>query len=222
MTKPYSWDEIQDFLKKALKKTNHIMTFSTIGSTNIENDIDVVITRKPKSKTSDLYMEIHNLFDDLNAYLKKYNGKVIRFPIEKNLALYAAGYTEKDLAFHSLIYTNYSQINRDWSWFLFDDQDVKDIISKSSFLLGSLKDLSSKEFQISNYYDPAYIILYWSDLCNSSLPDELLLKSMNDNFDSILKKRLKLEKRKAENIEEIRKVFYDICDTLDELSEKKK
>lgn len=219
MTKPYTWQEIKNFLQQELKKTKHILTFGTIGSCNIESDIDAIITKKPTSKTSDFYKEIHNLFDSLDKHLKKYNGKVIRFPIEKNLTLLAAHSEKNDLAFHAMFYTNYPQIERDWGWFLFDDENVKDIISKSSFLLGSFKELLSKEFQRPSYYDSAYIILYWFDMINSNIPEKHLIKIMNENFESIIKKKLKFDSvPKAKNKKEIRKVFYGVCDTLDELN----
>ena len=45
MTKPYTWDEIEYFLRKELSKTKHVMTFGTIGSRNIDHDIDLIITK---------------------------------------------------------------------------------------------------------------------------------------------------------------------------------
>ena len=64
--KPYNWQEIKNFLDKELRKTKHILTFGTIGSCNIEHDIDLIITKKSSSKTSDFYKEIHILFDSLD------------------------------------------------------------------------------------------------------------------------------------------------------------
>lgn len=49
----YTWEEIESVLTKELKKTKHIMTFGTMGSCNIKHDIDTIITKKPRSKTSD-------------------------------------------------------------------------------------------------------------------------------------------------------------------------
>ena len=52
--KPYTWSEIKEFLEKDLKRTKHILTFGTIGSCNVEHDVDVIITKKPSSKTANL------------------------------------------------------------------------------------------------------------------------------------------------------------------------
>ncbi len=51
--KPYTWKEIRRVLEKELKKTRHIMTYGTIGSCNIEKDIDTIVTKKPGSKSED-------------------------------------------------------------------------------------------------------------------------------------------------------------------------
>lgn len=53
MTKSYTWEEIRAVLEKELNKTKHILTYGTIGSCNIEHDIDTIVTKKPDSKSSD-------------------------------------------------------------------------------------------------------------------------------------------------------------------------
>jgi len=78
--KKKSWKEIKEFLIGEMKKTKHIMTFGTIGSCDIERDIDLIITKKPGSGTADFYKEIHSFFDSMDNFVKKrYGSRAIRF-----------------------------------------------------------------------------------------------------------------------------------------------
>ena len=52
-TRPYAWEDIKDFLVKELRKTKHIMTYGTIGSCDINHDIDTIITKKPASPSAE-------------------------------------------------------------------------------------------------------------------------------------------------------------------------
>ena len=81
MAKPYDWEEIKHVLLKELKKTKHILTFGTIGSLNVEHDIDIITTKKPDSKSSSYFRELHKILDSVDGYLmKKYKSKLIRGP----------------------------------------------------------------------------------------------------------------------------------------------
>ncbi len=44
--KPYTWVEIEKVIREELRKTKHIMTVGTIGSCNINHDVDLIITKK--------------------------------------------------------------------------------------------------------------------------------------------------------------------------------
>src|SRR3989344_1061419 len=102
MSKPYSWPEIKNFLAKELNSAKHIMTFGTIGSCNIEHDIDIIITKKPSSKSSAFYKEVHDLFNGVDTYLqKKHKAKMIRtsrFSDEEETK-YIANFQDKELVF---------------------------------------------------------------------------------------------------------------------------
>lgn len=216
MSKPYTWEEIQDFLNKELKKTRHIMVFGILGSENIESDIDTIITKRPKSKTSKFYREIHNLFDKLNKYLnKKYKSKVIRFSLNKPESLKLSNYSERDLAFHVMVYTSYSQIEKDWKWALSKDEKIKDILLSSKLLKGKIEEIFSISFKKENHFDNIFIFLYWYDKINSNYPEKFLVSVMNYYFDFLYRKKLKLKPPKAKNKKEVKKYFYKLCNLLD-------
>ena len=66
-----TWEEVREFLVNELSKTKCIMTWGTIGSCNIEHDIDTIIAKKPSSPSADFYKEVHGIFDSLEVYLLK-------------------------------------------------------------------------------------------------------------------------------------------------------
>src|SRR3989344_5652577 len=214
MIKPYTWKEVKTFLTKELQKTKHILTFGTFGSNNIEHDIDLLITKKPTSPTSDFYKEIHGIFDSLNAYLNnKYGAKAIRFSTseEQYLILNLSESSEKDIAFHSHIYTSYPQIQKDWGWAIFEDVDLdKFFKEKYKCIIGSTEDLFSKQFMQKSYYDSIYNFLYRYDKINSHYPKDLFLKVMNHFFDYLYRKRLGLKSPVAKNEKEVREYFYQL------------
>ena len=221
MTKPYDWEEIKQVLLKELKDTKHILTFGTIGSLNVEHDIDIIITKKPKSKTSDFYREVHNLFDNLDkSFKKKYGARVIRFAQHEPESLKLANYKENDLAIQTLIYTNYSQIEDDWNWFIFKDENVKDILNNTNYLIGSNRDIFSKNFHKGNYYDSVFLSIYLFDRVNSHYPEKFLVKVMNKYYCHLFGKKLKLKTPVARNEKQVREIFYKLCDILDDLKNK--
>lgn len=124
MVKPYNWKEIKNLLEAELKKTKNIMTFGTIGSCNVEHDIDIIITKTPGSSLKEFFMEIHYLFDNLDEHLvKKYDAHAIRFSTseEQFSILELMKNNENNLAFHTMVYINYPEMKRDWDWSLFED-----------------------------------------------------------------------------------------------------
>lgn len=221
MTKEYTWNEIRDFLKDELIKTKHIMTWGTIGSCNIEKDIDTIITKKPKSKSSDFYKEVHKIFDNLDSYLnKKYMAKVIKFSRSADeIILEHFGRKNKNyMAFHVMTYSSYSQLEKDWSWGLFLDENIKDILIKNySCIIGDVNDLFGKDFISENYYDSIFTYLDHGDMIHLNFPEEVLINVMNSYFDYLYRKRLKLKSPIAKNEKEVRKYFYELCDIVDEL-----
>ena len=223
--KPYAWEEIEEFLVKELKKTKHIMTFGTLGSRKVEHEIDTIITKKPKSKSSDFYKEVHSLFDNLSNYLmKKYGAKAIRFSFNEKEALKLSDYNKNDLAFHTMIYTSYPQIERDWNWALLrDDIGIKKTLIKHyNCLRGDVKDLFSKEFMKEKYPDPIFIFVSLFDKMNSNYSKNFFLEVMNDHFEFLFRKKLGLKTPVAKNKKEVKEVFYKLCDKLDELDREKK
>lgn len=225
MTKPYTWEEIKKILKVELKKTNHILTYGTIGSCNIDHDIDTIITKKPKSKSSDFFKEVHTLFDNINTYLlNKYSCKLIRtsrFSDEEEIKK-LGNFTENDLVFQVLTYVSFSQIEKHWYADLGLNEDLNFILNNSyNLIFGKNSDLYKNDFK-SNSYDYLFIRLNDSDRINSNFENEFLIYRMNVLFDFILRKRLNLKFNFIKNKDEVRKTFYEICNKLDELENKRK
>jgi len=215
--KKLTWEEIEDFLKDELMKTSHIMTFGTIGSRNLEHDIDTIITKKPDSKTSEFFKEIHALFENLDGYLnKKFKTKVIRFAHSTEEFL-VKGYTQnKSISFHTMTYVSLPEIKLDWGWALSKNENIVNILKKDyNLLYGKIDDIFRKDFQKEKGYENLFIYLYLYDFLNSNLPEKLLLEIMNKSFEYLYKKRLGLDAPVARNREEIKKYFYKLCDILD-------
>ena len=114
-----NWNEVESKIKSELDKSKAIMTFATIGSRNIEHDIDLIITKNHKSSSKEFYQEIHQFFEAMNKFVySKTGGKAIRFAsfTEQFSAIALAGYnSETDIAFHTMIYTSYPQIESNWA-----------------------------------------------------------------------------------------------------------
>lgn len=88
------------------------MTFGTIGSCDVIHDIDIIITKKPNSKSSEFYKEIHEFFDRINRYLQmKFKAKLIttRKFVQEVEVCKLARRQPKDLIFHVMTYISYQQ-----------------------------------------------------------------------------------------------------------------
>lgn len=222
MTKPYTYEEIESFLKKELSKTKHIMTFGRFGSTNIENDLDALITKKPKSKTSEFYKEVHNIFDKLNSYLRKCDGRLIRVSRanHEEEVKYISRYNPKtDLVIQATTYVSLPQIKKAWaldigSWKNLDSE-VSKILQNQKFLRGNADLLFSKEFNKEVKYENVYGALDIFDRINSNLPEVFLVHKMNHFYDYILRKLLKTKPLVAKNEKEVREIFYKICEKIE-------
>lgn len=212
-----TWEEIEDFLKSELKKTKHIMTWGTIGSLNIEHDIDTIITKKPDSPSADFFREIHNLFENLDNYLNKnFKTRAIRFSQAPQEFL-VGGYTKgRKVLFHTMTYISFSEIEKDWGWALAKGDNMSDILRNHyNIFYGKIENIFKKEFQKEKNFENVFIYLYLYDFLNSNLPEKLLLEVMNGSFDYLYKKRLGLDAPIVKNKKEIKKYFYELCDILD-------
>ncbi|MCK5321153.1 hypothetical protein KAJ38_01115 [Candidatus Pacearchaeota archaeon] len=224
--RPYTWQEIKEFLVKELEKTKHIMTFGTIGSCDVEKDVDLIITKKVKSKTSSFYKEIHELFEKVNKYLnRRYSSKLVRFPGVSFIPEFESlfNYTKNDLAFHTMIYCSYPQIEKDWQWALFEDEILKDMfVNHYDCFFEDKNKLFLNEFGNSNYADNISLYLAFYDRINTIYDEKFLTEVMNYYFDYLFRKRLGLKSPIAKNKKDVKRIFYVLCDILDELNSKKK
>jgi len=219
-----NWGEIENFLRDYLKKTKYILTFGTIGSTNLNTDIDLIITKKRLSPSDKFYKEIHELFDNLNNFLEeKYGYSTIRFALsyEEDL-IHSISNEEKAILFHTMVYVSYSQLEKDWDWAMFKDESIKNIILEDyNCLLGSPRLLFSNEFSKEKYYESIFNYLYYYDKIHSKLPEKLLIKIMDHGYDYILRKRLGSKGVISKNSSEVRDNFYKICRIVDQLELRK-
>ncbi|MCR4327856.1 MAG: hypothetical protein NUV46_04735 [Nanoarchaeota archaeon] len=223
MVKPYTWEEIKFFLINELKKTKHIMTFGTIGSCNVEHDVDLIITKEPKSKSSAFYKEVHNLFWNIDKYIhKKYGGRAVFISGDEKTLKNLANFGKKDLFFDFMVYTSFPQIENDWKWAMFYEDKVEDLLFKEySLLKGEKELLRDKNFLKRRYGDSLFLYMYHGDVINSQISDNLILKLMNSLFDFLYRKRLGLNPPYAKDKKQVKKYFYKLCDIIDSLENKK-
>lgn len=220
MVKPYTWEEIKNFLRKELQKTKHILTYGRIGSCKIEKDIDTIITKKTNSSTSDFYKEIHSLFEKVDSYLKKnYSAKLICFNMFEPEMLKLSNKKKNDLAFHVFPYVSLGQIKRDWEPYMFkDEKPVKEFLKENySCIFGNKKDIFSSKFAQKYYHDPLYLRLEIYDRIYSNYKEKDLVEIMNHHLDFMYRKKLNMNFNKAKDKKEIKDLFYKLCDKIDEL-----
>ena len=224
-----TWNEIRGILFNELKKTNHIMTYGTIGSLNIESDIDTIVTKKPSSKSSDFFREVHDLFDKVDKYFGKESGvKLIRFSrfSHEEEVKFIGGYKKRDLLFHVMIYTSLDQMVMHWNDSLSLDEKGRGLTPSKKVrntlkegyqcIIGNVEDLFKADFK-NNGNEEEFILLNDLDRINSHFPKKLLLDRMNVLFDYMFRKRLGQKTLEAKNEKEVREIFYKLCDILDEL-----
>lgn len=223
--KSYTWEEIKKFLEKELNESKHIMTWGTIGSCNIKRDIDTIITKKPKSKCSDFSKELHNILDNLNNYLnEKYGVNLIRVPntsfTEEFMKL--SNYSKGDLVLHIMVYSSYPQMEKDWKWALFKNENLNEIMKNNyDCIFGKVDDLFSRDFKKIFYADNIFLyVVSLYDRTNSNYSKKFLIQIMNGYFDFLYRKRLKLKAPVAKDKKEVRKYIYKLCDIIDKLNRK--
>lgn len=180
--------------------------------------------KKPKSNSSDFFKEIHSLFEKINEYLlKKYSCKLIRtsrFSDEEETKK-IGNFSKNDLVFQVLTYVSFSQIEKHWYADLAPDESLGFILNKSyKLIIGDVSDLYRKDFK-SNSYDYLFIRLNDSDRINSNFEERFLISRMNILFDFIFRKRLDKKFTLAKTKEDVKKVFYDLCNQIDELEQEK-
>lgn len=217
MNRTYTWEEISKILKQKLLKTNHILTFGTIGSVNLNNDVDIMITKKPNSNLSDFYKEIHNIFEYINEYLKiNHNQKIIRFTsLEHQEEVLKIGkYEKNDLAIQALIFISYEQMKTIWS--NTSNLYIKNIITPSyKAIYGDLNKIESKDFQQYSIYDSLCLYLNRLDRINSNYDEEFLIKVMNHLY-TYLAKHFNINfKNISTTRKEVKENFYNVCNLID-------
>lgn len=216
-----SWELIRSFLIEELKSKESIMTFGTIGSTNIEHDIDVIITKKPKSSSALFFKEVHIIYDNLDKYLQSNFGLVAkRFSrLSEEPLISALGQKKKGIFFHTMVYVSYPQIEKDWAWGIFPGDDMKKILNENySLLKGDINDLFSKEFGKPNFCDNVFTYLYLNDLIHSTYPDKAVIETMNHVLYYLFIKRLNSKFTPAKNLIELRERVYSLCELADKVN----
>lgn len=221
MTKPYTWADIKAQLHLQLQDSSHIQTYGTIGSCNIDHDVDTIITKKPRSPSASFFKEVHNLFDGLDRFLfENFGSRLIRtsrFSDEEETK-YIAGCGANDLVFQVMTYLSYKQLKMHW-YDAFCNLDVDGkagqfLADNYDCIVGSTEDLFSPEFGEFHHED-LFIRLNDSDRINSHFPSDLLIHRMNVLYDFVLRKRLGKQSPVAENELAVRTCFYETCAILD-------
>lgn len=213
----YKWEEVKKILVKRLKGTKHILTFGTIGSCNLEKDIDLIITKKKEASTKEFYLEVHSVFDCIDNYLnKKYNSGAFVFSSSTEQILFERFQKKGKIAFHTMIYTSLNQILKDWGWSLEEGLDIKKILLENyNCLIGETKDILKENFLQKTSLDHMFIFLYLYDRICSRLPNKLFVKIMQEHMEYLYKKRLGLKLPTIKTPKDAKKVFYELCDIID-------
>lgn len=219
-SKNYDWETIQEYLKKELLRTKTILTFGTIGSLNIEHDIDIIVTKKPEAKSSGYQKELHMLFDNLDNYLKeKYGHKILKFGrfSQQEETMYIGNYQPGDLALHVMSYASLEQMQADWTPDLKLGESVSEIMKKSyKPIIGSIDDIFIKDFKKRSKYENLLFQMHYHDRTNTNFPEEFIVNSMNHIFRYVLKHLGINKEMKAKNKKEIRDIYYKILELIDE------
>lgn len=221
----YTWENIEKFLIARLKKCTAILTFGTIGSRDINHDVDIIVTKKPNSSSSLFYKELHDILGDLNLFLRrKYHKKIVRFTCfshEKEV-LKIGNYKKGDLALHVMDYVSLSQLERNWAPHVLKGFSFLDFLKNNYYLLlGNIDSLFSKSFSKSRKYDAMFLFLSHCDRINSNYPSSFLVDCMNHLYHYI-SKRISLKKPLvAKTQKDVKRVFYKLCDILDKLNRRK-
>jgi hypothetical protein len=219
MIKKLNWEQVKFLISEELKKSKHILTFGTIGSCNLENDIDIIITKKSSSPSSEFYREIHNLYDFIDNSLKiNYSKKLGVFsgggisPEQLKISTCKKG----DVIFDVMTYVSLKELENNWLPYMSKTSNIKEFLKKEyNCILGKIDFLFTEAFVKESRNDYLFLVLMKYDKINSKYPKSFLIDCMNYHFDYILRKRLGLESMKANSIKESRKIFYQICDILD-------
>jgi hypothetical protein len=216
---PYSWDDIEPYIKEKLSQAKSIMTFGTIGSRNVQHDIDIIVTKKTDASTSQYYKEIHELLDGLDAYLKgNYGKKLIKFTkfAHQEEFLYIGNYQLGDLALHVMNYSNLEHMKQIWAPDLKNGEDIETILRENFVpLCGSKEFLFSEDFKHRKMYDGLLLKLDEQDRTNAHYPESLLVNSSNHLYKYVLKYLGAQEKCVAKDRQEVREYFYKILDQID-------
>ena len=215
--KPYTWKEIRRVLEKELKKTRHIMTYGTIGSCNIEKDIDTIVTKKPGSKSEDFFKELHELFDKIDNYLQtNYDCKLVRTSRlnDQEEIKYLGNFEKNDLDFQVMSYVSYRQIYMHWYNNLESMKELDDILKSYNCIHGNKQDVFREDFKQYKRED-IFITLNDADRINSHVPSELINKRMQQLIVFLVEKKLGKNTNKFKNVKNPREIFYLICKEID-------
>ncbi len=218
----YIWQEVKQYLIKKLNKTKHIQTYGTIGSCNINHDIDLIITKNPKSNPKEFYKELHKLHNNLNKYLmKNYNRKLIcfaRFSHQEEVLLIGK-YKNKDIAFQVMVYFSLPHLLKNWSSSLAEGLDITKILKKEyEMLKGNFDDLFDSKFTKNGKYDNLLAYLCDNDRFVSNYPEKFLVKVMNHLFKYVLKHAGLTKEYTAKNREEALTYYYEILNLIEKIN----
>ena len=219
MEEKLSWEKLKSIIVKGLEKSKHILTFGTIGSHNIEHDIDIIITKKSTSSSSEFYKEVHNLYDFIDNRLRK------EYP--KKLGVFSGGGVSPeqlkistckkgDIIFDVMTYVSLRELENDWYPYMQESSNIKSFLEKEyNCIIGKTNFLFTEKFTKKTKNDYLFLVLMKYDKIKTQYPRNFLIECMNYHFDYVLRKRLGLNSEMANSEEDVKEIFYRICDILD-------
>ena len=219
MNSRLDWEIIEAYLKKQLQNTTTIMTFGTIGSKNIEHDIDIIVTKNPGAKSSNYYRELHKIFDNLNSYLRNLGSKLIVFSEfnSQDERLTIGNYKMGDIALHVMSYLSLEQLVENWKQDLELGTKIGHIIKNNyNPIKGSPEDIFDKKFFERKKHDNLILRMHNQDRTNSNYPESLLVHNMSHLYRYVLKHLGITENPVLGNRDQVREKFYNILDIIDQ------
>lgn len=215
---PFQWGDIEPLVINQLSYKNSISFFATIGSRNIERDIDIISIKNPNAKNSQYLRDIHSLLDILNEWIHySYDRKIVKFSrfINQEESLHLGDYKDGDLALHLMSYPCYEQFKNIWLADVPSTVDVYNLLKNSKKMKGDIETIKYLMSQPKKEHDSLLYKLQECDKIHSNYDETLLLKCMNETY-RYIQKHIKSDNYKyATNTQETREIMYEIADMLE-------
>ena len=128
-------------------------------------------------------------------------------------------YKKGDLVFDVMTYVSLRELENDWYPYMSSNSKIKNLLENEyDCIFGDVKFLFTEKFIEKTKNDHLFLIMMRYDKIKTRYPNNFLIECMNYHFDYVLRKKLNLKTMKATSEIDVKKIFYQICDILDQSS----